>query len=186
MNTPSARRRCRPFTIADGMLLVAAVAIASALVGRFLPMLGRVDLRDPRFGLFLLLFMLPPAFLIPLGAFQVAVRLRRPRPMRARLVHPPGFVACIGASASLLAVLASLVAENLGASRSAFLGLRSFGVWLQLADAGAGGALGGWLWLAIRGRRSVERGWIDALGRAVGALWVARFPINVALQWWNS
>ena len=87
------RRRCRPFTIMDGMILVGTTAAGLAL--------GRSMLTDAsrmRPGLTHLAETIVYVLLVWTAGFLV-IRLQRPRPTLRRLMCQPGMTAC---SAALL------------------------------------------------------------------------------------
>jgi hypothetical protein len=165
--------RCRPFGLLDAMLLVAATAVGLTLANVF----ERGQMR---------LWRIPPdqAVQLPcLAAWTVTVfflRLRRPRPPLRVAFRQPGLVATAAASFLLLPAAAVYFL-----SRVAKVVIRHYG-WLRLngvtdwrylvptAILVVGAVVtGAWLSLLFSGRRRTEPGWLDALGRVLGAVWVA-------------
>ncbi len=180
----------RRFTIADGMILVAATAAGLAWIGRVLPtMTGNWPQAGSSFDRAWMLAVGGTALALPcVLAWTVAVlvlRLRGPRPSWRRIVRQPGAVACLAASLGLLA------ASVLMASVIAYLwmsGRWSGASWKDLAGTlleweglaspfvGVGVAIS-WAMLAIEGRWRSERGWIDRAGRALGLFWIITIPL---------
>ena len=135
----------------------------------------------------------------------LALKLRKPRPRLRRLVRQPGVVACGAVTMVLLFRAAGLALDlavfepsdvligiSFGASRSidhtpvyattasSFIylgspGLQTFGWNVELGTAVASA----WLLLAVSGRWRAEPGWLDRLGRILGAYWVGM----LALEW---
>jgi hypothetical protein len=127
------------------------------------------------------------------------LRLRSPRPALHRLSRQPGFVACSAAvlvifvravGAGLCAVSWLLPDLDARALRMSFLEYPiCYRLWsLQLypfpfaAPGEIGLAIGAvWLNLWIGGRWSIERSWVDVLGRILAAGWLMMVPL---LYWW--
>lgn len=95
--------------------------------------------------------------LLGLTPAVIWLRLRRPRPSPPALLGQPGFAACLAALAGFVTFLeANYFGANLG------------------IEATVGGAVAAaWALLAVGGWWAPERSWIDRLGRAVGACWIA-------------
>jgi hypothetical protein len=120
-----------------------------------------------------------------LAAF--AVRVRQPRPALRVLLRQPGALAtAVVLLLAPLAVAFGLLARAIKAVmvhfgyRTAVLTSGDLPISLGAALAGAVVA-GAWLGLALSGRRRPEPGWIDALGRALGTLWVIHAGVAVVL-----
>src|SRR4051794_36855413 len=154
----------RRFTLADAMLLVAATAAGMAMA-RVLSPSSRPRGAAPALDWYVLFGML-----ICWTVALLAVRLRRPRPRLRRLALQPGLIATATA-ATALALLGPLVGmANHAASRSN----PGSDLLVILVIPQVGFAVGGaWLALTLSGRRRPEPGWIDGLGRLVGAAWLA-------------
>ena len=173
--------RCRPFSLGDAMIFVAAAAVGLALVqGSGMFALLWSNLRALPFGMLpgwsawwvyltktnrggtetivLLASNVMVAFLMPLTVAYLIARLRRPRPALRRLWWQPGMIASE----------AWLVTFGLGA----FLeigqppGLRK--VWFAFALVPLPLS---WVVLALSGRWRREPGWIDRLGVGLGIGW---------------
>ncbi len=190
MPPPSTTAPARRFTLLDGMIGVAATAVAlpgtrrlwEALEGPVadLPVeiaggVARGMIREV--GAVLLILSVPAA-----AAWTVALiplRMKRPRPPRRRLVRQPGLVATVAASITL--ATSGLVAAAVGAMGNRAPGGNSF-FWLNdrptsylvLVPGLAGAAvLGSWLTLIVGGRWRAEPSWPDRLGRLLGLYWIA-------------
>jgi len=159
------RTVARRFTLADAMILVAATAVGLALApvlatsGRARGMALKLD-QHALMGL-----------LISWTIALLVLRLRRPRPRLRRLAVQPGFIAGAAASATL-AMLGPLIglASYLSTLKGRGGDVRDLVV-LIIPQVGFAVA-GAWLAVALSGRRRPEPGWIDGLGRFVGALWL--------------
>jgi hypothetical protein len=150
-----------------------------------------------------ILAMLPVPVLWSIALFGLG--LRRPRPALRRLVRQPGFVAA-GAVALVAAIrlagFFTLIVRTIGNPYQT-MGLQFFQtfaltVWYRgPVSAGtiynpayfASSAFGtstavvaAWLLLAVSGRWRSEPGWLDRLGRGLGAFWVGIIPFSC---WWE-
>jgi hypothetical protein len=186
---PSAAER--KFTIVDAMILVAASAVAFVIVR---PVITSGLQRAPRWAIYLAAAM---AWLITWTPTVLLLRLRRPRPPLRRLGRQPGFAAAVAASSilTLTAFAIALLALVRLARRGALLGVGrpvpkpTPGWWmsvvLEMGVAVGPAVLGAWLLLALSGRRRPARGWLDALGRVLGAAWIVLFVIHCVarLSW---
>lgn len=182
MMTP--RRR---FTIADGMILVAASAVGLLILREDMP--GFLEeLRTPGAGLGttparLLLWVVGP----PSGLFVawapglIAVRLRSPRPRGRRLVRQPGLVAAV---ALLVAIVPGLLwCLSLWSYRPGFRDRFNFHErWVLVTEWADAAVAGSWLALIVAGRWRAEASWIDRLGRISGGYWVFRLLILIFFQ----
>jgi hypothetical protein len=205
MGTPSRR-----FSVLDGMFLVAASAIGFAVMRSYsLEVLHNNLTPYPALPRALLTAWAYAIATMPIPAVWAVVlfacRLRRPRPPWRRLVNQPGFVAC-GAVSLVIAIrltgFLTLVARtlgnpfyttNLGVSEalsvtisypgpvniatiynSAYFAASAFGMSTSVAAV--------WLLLVASGRWRPEPSWLDRLGRAVGAYWIAMIPLSC---WWD-
>lgn len=178
--TATARR----FTIADGMILVAAAAVATVLSRDYVASTYTVyrTMAVDR----LLTVVEGPTTCIASAVLLalIPIRLRRPRPGLRRLVRQPGFAASCATAAALTVGLvqgANLVAFRTVSPR--------WGTWpfQQLWTIGAGpcpsAIAGAWLILALNGRWRAERGWIDRTGRIAAAVWIFWFLIYLLETW---
>ncbi len=159
---------CRPFTIADGMILVAATAGGFALLRWYIEAieatrggLGRISFRALGAACPVIAWTLALA----------ALALRRPRPSIRRLAGRagPGAVLAIGL-VSLLIMPPYIVARITWQQR--FTISPGFDFVFVLAHMGGSIALGHWLLLLVARRFRAGRGWIDRSTLLVSALWV--------------
>lgn len=165
-------RRCRPFTILDAMILVAATAVGLALARTIVGdaiMMPRSPMWVARPITYLLLAW-TLAFL--------PLRLRNPRPPLRRLMRQPGMVAC-----AAVAVVVLIDATSWG-TYWAKAGPRTAGLMLERFWRGhsqhPGPAVAvAWLGLALGRRARPEPGWIDRIGRFIGVLWL----LTLACDW---
>ncbi len=187
---PSARgrARARPFRLLDGMVLVAATAVAFAIFRQ--GMSGQVGFAT--FGgtweqrLFYWMHRLIPfPAMLSLAIFAIAAADRRSS--RGRRPRHAGVVACYAAVAAL--ALTSLIAsafymlhtlEEAGAIPRIFNHPRTTHAMPPFADApmeeivGAA-VLGAWASLVATGRWRGQPSWIDRAGRILGAFWIGLF-----------
>jgi hypothetical protein len=161
MPTTPARRP----TIADAMIVCAAVAAWFAIVRASLPIRDFPARMAVPFGW-------EAAILAALGTSTVALlamRLIPPRPPIRRLALQAGFAACLVASLACSAVGMPALAYNTitGQSWNPAGLLEGFTHGPGFAVAGA------WLILALGGIwRPVPADWLDRLGRAAGVTWI--------------
>jgi hypothetical protein len=174
------RRRCRPFTILDAMILVAAVACGLAL--------GRTILGDAGgwpWSIVSLHFARPASYflLAPTLAF-LPIRLRRPRPSRRRLMLQPGMAACCAVAVVTAIDATAWMSYSIGLPPE--YGTEMLARFWRLAWGHPGwGVAATWLGLALARRWRPEPGWIDRLGRALGVLWLTTLLCDWPLGRWT-
>jgi hypothetical protein len=195
--------RCRPFTVLDAMILVAATAGGLALIRVLEDPHDWWDWRDifhpgsrSISAIFdsinsALLKIVEPAWMLTLAL--ACLHFRKPWPKPRRLAREPGFVAC-GAVliASALRVLGALLGSlELAASQP---GARTdVGIFATAWETTAGDT---WPWLGLTvasvwGLLVVtqtlrpQRNWIDRAGRILGGYWLAISFANavVVIHW---
>jgi hypothetical protein len=176
--------RHRRFTLADGMILVAASAIGIALI--------RVSQASvPIFDSNPAIEYLYASAWVPClwTASMVLVGVRGPCPGRRRLARSPGWMACLGASFGAM-TLAVVNWAFYGLSRIAggpsmwFLDLGNW-VWLTTRALWAGPGLmvaATWMTLAVGGRWRPERVWTERVGIALGAYWILLLIAHPVVQ----
>ena len=179
---PGPRRR--RFTLADGMILVAASAIGIALI--------RVSQASgPIFDSNAAIEYLYASAWVPClwTASMVLVGVRGPCPGRRRLARSPGWMACLGASFGAM----TLAVENgafYGLSRIAWgpsMWSSDLGHWAWLTTralwAGPGLMVAAtWMTLAVGGRWRPERIWTERVGLALGTYWLLLLIANPVIQ----
>jgi hypothetical protein len=190
----------RRFTLADGMILIAASALAIPLLQRVWglyfaedfftrPPMGWTfkDISDKTSSLIGNLF----AHGVAMATLAVlAMRLSPPRPTLRRLARQPGMIACC-------AVVLTLVINDLVyVGRISLVGVDNpfqKGFSHELAKVVMDGVgysfntngyavAAAWLTLALGARWRPEPSWSDRIGRAIGVFWIAMIP----LYWWIS
>jgi hypothetical protein len=170
----------RRFGLFDVMILIAAIATAIGICRALQPS-WRVDSKTParmvyfysiRYGT---TYILP--FLVSLTIAHVIIRLRRPRPLRERLMSYAGTVASV-AAASVIALesVASSILWLIG-TRSDFL---PNPIAIGMAPNPGFAVIGGWIGLIASGRWSTEKTWIDRVGQVIGLLWVGVIVVTWA------
>ena len=178
--TTTARR----FTIADVMILIVAAALATVLARDYFTSLYVVykgkSVDRPIALAEGLSTCVASAILLAL----IPIRLRRPRPGLRRLARQPGFVA----SCAVAAALAAGVAQGL-----ILISFRTWGykrgpwpfqqLWAIGAEKCFFAIAGAWLLLALSGRWRAEPGWIDRLGRLMGAVWIFGILVMFLETW---
>lgn len=175
--------RCRPFTILDGMILTAALAVGFGLSRLCWPR----SIASPAFSPHAIREWSSAtcgAIMLPWTLSFIAIRLLRPRPTIDRLMCQPGMAACCAGAVAIAAglcpdLLPLLYAPHLAPGRSVgkVLFLRSYWYIYKLPVGPA--VVATWLALVLGGYWRPERGWIDALGRCIGASWI----IFALAQW---
>ncbi len=187
--TPSPIRR--RFSISDGMILVAASAVAAWLVNAYWPGFVRAmafaqqQMRGERglwvIRLFSWLYGPISCVAVPMMAALVALRFEPPRPSIRRLARGPGFAAGMAGIASLLPGLAWFAAVR---HRPGFRRPDAFEqVWLLITSWTAASVAGAWLALILMRRWRAEPHWIDRLGRLLGAYWLVVLIGPFLLPW---
>jgi hypothetical protein len=192
--TPQASRK---FTILDGMILVAALAGGFGLRRAAEDILAGHGFTSDGAIVWVLYRIIEAEFpfLVTLTPAVLAMRLRRPRPRWRRLMRQPGTAA---SCAALFPVAISLVglwnfARSLEQAVPQAItrpdGGPAFGVSIVIIPIGAilgscGSFIGvwvtgAWLILALSGRCSPEKSWIDRLGRLVGIGWLSILAMKV-------
>ncbi|MFO0960495.1 MAG: hypothetical protein U0800_24185 [Isosphaeraceae bacterium] len=177
-------RTPRRFLIVDMMGLVAAVALGLALDRWRATELGPLPpgVQGSSIGASHWLHVLgnggPSCYVAALALALIPLRWRPPRPSAARLLRQPGAVACLAIVGTMLANLAILavsrgIRARLDGPESPATIYSHWYYWGQAVEWISMGVLGAWAALALGGRWSPEKSWIDRLGIALGAYWVA-------------
>ena len=164
----------RRFTIADGMILVSATALALvAIRATLVDAKGMAEApwawAEPRLTWVGLAFTL---------AF-IPIRLGHPRPDRDELWRQPGWVACVSVVISLMVSVFQQVLSD----ATVFLRRPNFrpreeldqifqDTLLRLPFHAVIVIAATWIVLVRGGRWKAEPGWIDRSGRAIGVFWI--------------
>ena len=170
---------CRRFSVLDGMILIAGLAIG--VVG------GRSGFEEYRWqSPGYAWHRLAGSTLMTATALTLIFRLRRPRPPIRLLATQPGAVACFAILAMQLAevgesVIESVINEEYGRlsaiDSAAYVALGEFPI------ASAAVVPVGWLLLLANRRWRPEPGWIDRAGRVLGWAWIAWGLAWPILRW---
>ena len=183
-------RADRRFTLMDGMILVAASAVAFVLVR---PILAGDLLRLPAWGRYLAILI---AGLVTWTPTALYLKLRPPRPTWLRLSRQPDFVAGVAASSLLalcglaiaLLTLIRVVRSGAAARVRAGVGIRVaapppsdpywwLGVVAHFGELIGPAVIAAWAVLVASGRHRPSRGWLDLLGRGLGIAWIVVFVV---------
>jgi hypothetical protein len=165
----------RRLTILDVMVMVAGTAVGFA-GSRTLLSLQRMP--SASLGVSALVGS-PWVVVVPTLAL-VPIRLRRPRPDRDHLWRQPGWVACFAVALTLaIGVIQQFLSfvfffiRRPGAVRGALLWSSFRELSLRLPQQAVFAVAAAWAVLALGGRWSPEKSWIDRLGRLSGLYWIA-------------
>lgn len=200
--TQKSATSCRSFTLLDAMLAVAAVAVSFYVLrlhhsqslanddytfrGEHLRPWTKEWLIDHS------AFWMGWTFcwLIPCSWFFLIIRLRQPRPRLRRLFQQPGmaaitsttcFTAIAGSMYAIMHVIGKYVLVDSSYLISVLSSYHLTGNQLEklVADGGIM-ALSAWIILALIGRCRPEPGWIDPIGRVLGACWIVAWLLHYA------
>jgi hypothetical protein len=169
---PKEPRSIRRLTLADGLILIAAVAVGLA-IGRIPQNLNGSD-DSPS----LIVMGLMSIYWTSLMAMVslIPLRLMTPRPPWRRVRRQPGFIAC--AAVAIGAV-----------HRALYFGVNCFwrpAVWANynvlslIASPSIGWIIiSAWFVLAVSGRWRPEPSWTDRSGRVLAVAWIVRYLIHL-------
>jgi len=182
----------RRFGVLDGMILVAALAVASLSIRPALGFLLDLDERRmfPAMGLWYgtvprTVVLATEPLVAALTVAFLLIRLRQPRPRFRRLMRQPGMAAGIAsASAMIVGVLmipAAFALVGMPQRENLYRG------WFLTIFEPAGAAVAAvWLFMAVARVGRPEAGWIDRLGRALGGYWIVAFLAMTWGAYWTS
>jgi hypothetical protein len=186
MADPVAPARCRPFTLGDGMIVIAASAGWLALVPTWAEFLwGHIQAlpfdtihsltgwwqyftsrADVTGSMVMAASNVLVTFLMPFTCAFVLMRLRKPRPPMREVLAQPGMVAV---EAMVFALGITLLIMTL--TRPTMMGAV---VWVATVPVS-------WIALKLAGHWRPEAGWIDRFGRALAVGWMLLLPAYVGL-----
>jgi hypothetical protein len=171
----------RRFNMADGLIVIAAIAASLALL-RDAPWPSHVFIGGnfSYYGetpLAVRMAMRATYVLIPWTVAVFLMRLRRPRPPLRRLVLRPGMAAC-GAVTLWLGFKTLLLVVMLGVPQKRPLVKAYLGDGVAIVSWAAPAVAGAWLLLIFSGRWRSDSGWMDRLGRTLGACWLVLEALN--------
>jgi len=175
----------RPFTILDAMILTAATAVGFVAFRAYLPHYWKMNPVANRERAFSLIVHGPALIAFPLMIAVLGLRMKRPRPRLRLLAREPGAVACSAVIAA--AIWSGLECGLLMAWRP--WARRTDGLWpwdqawYTIMEFVYPSVTCAWLALAISGRWRADAGWIDRLGRVLGAYFVAEFLLMHCEDW---
>jgi hypothetical protein len=187
---------CRKFALSDAMIVVAAMAVSAHLLKLHYSQLlihnafdinnGSLAPLSEKWLLSYSVFVTGWTFcwLLPCSWGFVVIRLRRPRPRPRRMFRQPGMAAIALTSFFTLVVGIMYIIRNflfIPSTTNLFIGYR---LETLLADGGLM-ALSAWIILPLTGRCRPERGWIDPMGRVLGACWITSWIIHyITIVWY--
>jgi hypothetical protein len=180
----------RRFTLSDMMVLIGTIAIGLAPAPLTSGSWSRIGI--PHAGRFLDTLMKFAAVVEPcaltLGLAIGLLRLKRPRPSRDRLFRQPGFVpivvtAVYGLLAAIILTMLFIVDFVFGLEIHAFAHRSELFMVALFPPLYLFGfvVVAVWIALWISGVWRAERSWIDRVGRALGAYWVANSVLTVVI-----
>jgi hypothetical protein len=158
----------RRFTLADGMILVAATAVGLAMARAY----------DPRFSApgppgFLKLGWGEPACVVAaLALALILLRARRPQPRLRHMLLRPGMAACCALAAAVtVAIVFDVTHFVLHPSALNAAQVLFNSIWYSAAGKIPWAVGGAWLTLTILGRWRPATSWLERAGRGVGLYW---------------
>jgi hypothetical protein len=169
---PSPKRR---FGLIDAMILVAAAAAAFGCMRAILPTIAGSP--DGSIAYYRASIVVGPVAATAATLAALLIRAWPPRPAGAAWKGRPGFVASLAATAACSLIVADILidrgAYNLRYAQSgrfAAIAVSHIAPMILPVSLAVGGA---WLALWLAGMWRREKTWIDDLGIAVGASWIA-------------
>jgi hypothetical protein len=173
--------RCRPFTVADAMILVGATALSFSYLhrtGSGYDFFRREIVRDaPVSGLLTGGCWIASALLATWTLAFLLLRFRPPRPGRRRLSRQPGLIACASATLSMMATATYYLVEGTSRPNSFHL---SWNHLLGTTSHCGLPVIAAW-GVQLYGRTwQSEPGWIDGVGMTLGALWIVEYVVNLS------
>jgi hypothetical protein len=191
LERPSDRR---PLTLGDAAVWIASTGVSFGLFRAIDSQSGRLY-SGPLKGV-----LLGTAPMLTWTPAPLAIRLRRPRPVLRRLTRQPG-VAALAAATTVLAVgaldtaivaivrLIRVTAPPQPGPREPVPSPPDPTWWIgpigHFVPIVAFAVLSAWVLLALSGRRRPDPGWIDRLGRLLGAAWLVLSLVVAFIHVWR-
>lgn len=187
-HAPGTERSTMPrrhaFTILDGIVLVAVMAVGLTLARNFWAFGDAAsymrDMREPQKSANLFASV-SSRFVCPAMLGLLIIRLRRPRPPLRRLVAQPGLAACLAGTVAMVA--GGAVVLSLTLFRTVGISSRDQTYWPIFIDRIWPAVIAAWVALILVGRWRPERSWIDRAGRALGAYWIVLGLYELGYAW---
>jgi hypothetical protein len=175
----------RKFTLADVMVLVAALALGAPLARGYLREIGsHVGVsRELSAANGLRVLTLAIAASAPCGTTESAallgLRFIAPRPTRRRLARQPGFVA-VSVSTFLAALCLGVVVGLVYLSAPSMTAANLQFYWVLFVPILVGpGVAASWLTLRLSWRRRPATDWVERCGRGLGWYWIVAVPFSL-------
>lgn len=178
---------CRPFSILDGMILTAALAVGFGMMRLCWPARWAFAAHGVREWA----SVVGGVPMLPLTVALVAIRLIRPRQKIERLMCQPGMAACCAAGVVIGVEFSAMVfaawrIHPFWAQRLMAITSSPKNFWFVYHLPVGPAVAAAWLALVLAGRWRPERGWIDRLGRGIGWFWLVYMFFQWQLGRWTS
>lgn len=174
----------RRFTLLDGMVLIAATAMAAAWIRAFhlsnTFLATRVGGENLHIAYIKKYGYLSTPILTTWTLALLALRALRPRPHPGRLAESLGFSSCCAAALAMVVVAATALGAHAGISTSS-VGSSIYFLTIRIIFYAGMTVAGAWLQLALLGlwRLPARRDWIEDLGILLGACWLVLFTVTM-------
>ncbi len=179
----SVEPRRRGFTILDGIILVAVLAVGFALARNYWRGSDFGVLRgmsDPQWTTNLVA-AISSRFVCPAMLGMLIVRMRRPRPSLRRLVYQPGLAACLAGSVAM--ATGGAIVLSLWLFRTVSISSADSSYWPFVVGRIGPAVVTVWIALILFRRWKPERSWIDRTGCVLGAYWVLLGLYELGYYW---
>lgn len=184
--------RCRRFTLWDALILIAATACGLGLTRGYLESQRSRGFESSRGDWWrssellqsgrIILDHYAPMWLATGSLTALAIRLKGPRPPFHRLMRQPGMVASVMALFSIVWVtLVTGRGTTVYPVNTFWITINRFFMTCGLITGLI--VSGGWLTLCLAKARRHEPGWIDGLGRFLGASWIGLLALRLTIFW---
>jgi hypothetical protein len=174
--------RPRRITLADALVLIAAVAVGLGIARLEIEWYGHQALASGAESIVQQVFMsLRWAGLVVMVAL-IPLRLRRPRPPVRRVRRQPGFIACFAVVLGM--AWFGLFCASILLKRSSMLPSVSLNIlwWISSPSSVGAEIATAWVILAVSGRCRPEPSWIDRSGRILGIAWIIGYFLELVFR----